>query len=76
MEFTEELEEADSELTPFGVLFVVLQDDKLAVECMDALEQYARDLRIGNNQAPAIIFFVDGPEFGAIDLWSGDEAVQ
>jgi len=76
MDTTTNLDEADRELNPLGVLFVVLQDHELAVKCIDALRQYAIDLRIGNNQAPAIIFLVDGPEFGAIDLWSDDEEVM
>jgi len=76
MEFTEDLDEANSELNPLGVLYVVLQDHNLAVKCIEALEQYARDLKIGNNQAPAIAFFKDKTVFGAVDLWNGDEEVQ
>lgn len=76
MEFTEYLDEADAELTPFGVLFVTLGDDELAIKCMEALEKYGNQLDVGNNQVPAIVFFKDGVVFGAVDLWNGEEEVM
>ena len=76
MEFTDIIEEADAELTPFGVLLVTLGNDDLALKVLDSLVEYAKSLRIGNNQVPAIVFFADEVSFGAVDLWDGDEEVM
>jgi hypothetical protein len=77
MDFTEHLDEADEMLNLAGVIWVVLyeyyevlEDNKLAVKCAEAIEAYAKSFPIGNNQVAAICFFETGPEFGAVDLWA------
>ena len=62
--------------TPFGILYVILEDHEQAIACLEALEQYASGFRMGNNQAAVIIFTQDGAEFGVTDLWDGDEELQ
>lgn len=76
MEFTDVIEEADAELTPYGVILVALGDADVALKVIDSLAEYAKSLRIGNNQVPAIVFFDDEVAFGAVDLWDGDEEIM
>jgi len=78
MDFTEHIDEADEVLNLVGVLWVVLQDNRIAVQCAEAVEAYAKSFPIGNNQVAAICFFETGAEWGAVDLWetNDDEEVM
>ena len=78
MEFTNNHDDADEVLNLVGVLWVVLEDNGVAVQCAEAIEAYAKSFPIGNNQIAAVCFFDTGPQFGAVDLWNKDneEEVQ
>lgn len=77
MDFTEFYEEADEVLTPFGVLIIVLGgDSEKALKCIKGLEDYSKELTIGSNQVPAIIFMDDEVIFGALDLWEEKDAEE
>ena len=74
MDTTEDLDEADMVLTPFGVLCGVLKDDELAMNCIKALADYLQNFPIGNGQAPAVVFFdTYDSVFGCVDLWDEDD---
>ena len=73
MDFTEHLDDADEVLNLVGVLWVVLEDNKAAIRCAEAIEAYAKAFPIGNNQVAAICFFEEGPQWGAVDLWTTDD---
>ena len=70
MEFTRNHDDADEVLNLVGVLWVVLEDNDIAVKCAEAIEAYARSFPMGNNQVAAVCFFEAGPQFGAVDLWN------
>jgi hypothetical protein len=75
MEITRDLDEADEVLTPYGVVCAVLNDDELAQEVLVALADYLQNFPIGNNQAPAIVFFdIYDAVFGVLDLWDEHDA--
>ena len=70
METTTDIDEADAVLTPYGVMEAVLKDEELAQEVLIALAEYLQNFPIGNNQAPAIVFFdIYDAVFGVLDLW-------
>lgn len=69
MEFTEDITDADDVLTPVDVIDVILNDEELSIRCMKALDSYAKCIKIGNNQAPIIIFETEYMAFGWIDRW-------
>ncbi len=70
MDFTNHYDEADEVLNLVGVIWVILEDNKLAVKVAEAIEAYAKSFPTGNNQVAAICFFETGPEFGTVDLWA------
>jgi hypothetical protein len=75
MEITRDLDEAEEPLTPYGVVCAVLNDDELAQEVLVALADYLDNFPIGNNQAPAIVFFdIYDAVFGVLDLWDEQDA--
>ena len=70
METTTDIDEADKVFTPYGVIDAVLKDEELAQEVLIALAEYLQNFPIGNNQAPAIVFFdIYDAVFGVLDLW-------
>ena len=73
MEFTKHLDDANEVLNLVGVLWVILEDNDVAVRCAEAIEEYAKSFPIGNNQIAAVCFFEAGPQFGAVDLWNKDD---
>ena len=72
MTYKEFIEESDEVLTPVGVLTRVLDDFDLAVECVEALDEYSRLFESENNQAPVVIFLSDECAFGCVDMWEED----
>jgi hypothetical protein len=75
MEITRDLDDAEEPLTPYGVVCTVLNDDELAQEVLVALADYLDNFPIGNNQAPAIVFFdIYDAVFGVLDLWDEQDA--
>ena len=75
MEITRDIDEADKVFTPYGVIEAVLNDEELAQEVLVALADYLQNFPIGNNQAPAIVFFdIYDATFGVLDLWDEHDA--
>ena len=77
MDFTRNIDEADAVLTPYGIILAILGDEEQAEQVLTALCNYAKSFPMGNNQAPAIVFFDDYDcVFGTVDLWDGSEEVM
>ena len=74
MDTTEDIDEAEMVLTPYGVLCTVLNNDELAIDCIKALAEYLKNFPVGNGQAPAVVFFdTYDAVFGCVDLWDEDD---